>query len=144
MASHETSVRDRLKAAGLRITAPRVAVLEWLAVHPDTTADQVAEGVRPVLGSLSAQAVQDALGACARAELVRRVEAAGHPARFEARLGNGRHHLVCRSCGRAQEVDCVPAPAPCLEPGDVSGFVVEAAEVVFRGLCPACDKREED
>ncbi|GAA3801249.1 MULTISPECIES: Fur family transcriptional regulator [Amycolatopsis] len=136
---HQTSpVRDQLKAVGLRITAPRVAVLEWLAGHPHSTADQVAAGVRDVLGSVSTQTVYDVLGACANADLVRRVEPAGHPARFETRTGDNHHHLVCRVCGRAEDVDCVHGAAPCLEPSNTAGFVVEEAEVVFWGLCPAC------
>ncbi|MEU0514119.1 Fur family transcriptional regulator [Amycolatopsis sp. NPDC006125] len=136
---HQTSpVRDQLKAVGLRITAPRVAVLEWLAGHPHSTADQVAAGVREVLGSVSTQTVYDVLGACANADLVRRVEPAGHPARFETRTGDNHHHLVCRVCGRAEDVDCVHGAAPCLEPSNTAGFVVEEAEVVFWGLCPAC------
>ncbi|MGI6874057.1 Fur family transcriptional regulator [Amycolatopsis sp. 3B14] len=136
---HQTSpVRDQLKAVGLRITAPRVAVLEWLAGHPHSTADQVAAGVRNVLGSVSTQTVYDVLGACANADLVRRVEPAGHPARFETRTGDKHHHLVCRGCGRAEDVDCVHGAAPCLEPSNTAGFVVEEAEVVFWGLCPAC------
>ncbi|WP_236790696.1 Fur family transcriptional regulator [Amycolatopsis sp. GM8] len=133
-------VRDRLKAAGLRITAPRVAVLEWLAVHPHATADQVAEGVRQVLGSVSTQAVYDVLGACTNAELVRRIEPAGHPARFETRTGDRHHHLVCRSCGRTEDVDFVRGDAACLEPGDAGGFAVDDAEVVFWGLCPNCSR----
>ncbi|OXM70668.1 MULTISPECIES: Fur family transcriptional regulator [Amycolatopsis] len=136
---HQSSpVRDQLKAAGLRITAPRVAVLEWLAGHPHATADQVAAGVRDVLGSVSTQAVYDVLGACTNAELVRRIEPAGHPARFERRTGDNHHHLVCRGCGRAEDVDCVHGAAPCLQPSNTAGFVVEEAEVVFWGLCPAC------
>ncbi|MFJ8819223.1 Fur family transcriptional regulator [Amycolatopsis thermoflava] len=136
---HQTSpARDQLKAVGLRITAPRVAVLEWLAGHPHSTADQVAAGVRNVLGSVSTQTVYDVLGACANADLVRRVEPAGHPARFETRTGDNHHHLVCRGCGRAEDVDCVHGAAPCLEPSNTAGFVVEEAEVVFWGLCPAC------
>lgn len=137
--SHQGSfVRDRLKTAGLRITAPRVAVLEWLADHPHATADQVADGVRKALGSVSTQAVYDVLGACTNAHLVRRIEPAGHPARFETRTGDNHHHVVCRSCGRTQDVDCVHGAAPCLEPSDAAGFAVDEAEVVFWGLCPAC------
>lgn len=138
MPHQETSVRDRLKAVGLRITAPRVAVLEWLADHPHTTADQVAEGVRQALRSVSIQAVYDVLGACTKAELVRRIEPAGQPARFETRTGDNHHHLICRNCGRAEDIDCVHGSAPCLEPGAAAGFVVDEAEVVFWGLCPDC------
>lgn len=105
---------------------------------PARTADQVATGVRGQLGSVSTQAVYDVLGACARAELVRRIEPAGHPARFETRTGDNHHHLVCRRCGRTEDVDCAVGAAPCLEPSDGKGFAVDEAEVVFWGLCPDC------
>ena len=136
------SLRRRLRAAGLRVTAPRLAVLEWLAGHPHTTADQVTTGVREQIGSVSTQAVYDVLGACVRADLVRRIEPAGHPARFETRTGDNHHHLVCRGCGRTEDVDCVVGAAPCLEPSDDHGYRVDEAEVVFWGLCADCQTRE--
>lgn len=138
MPLQEKVVRESLKAAGLRITAPRLAVLEWLSGHPHSTADQVAAGVRERLGSVSTQTVYDVLGACAGANLVRRIEPAGHPARFETRTGDNHHHLVCRRCGRTEDVDCVHGSAPCLEPSSTNGFQVDEAEVVFWGLCPEC------
>jgi Fe2+ or Zn2+ uptake regulation protein len=134
---------DRLRAAGLRITAPRVAVLEWLADHPHTTAEQVATGVRERLGSVSTQAVYDVLGAFVNADLVRRIEPTGHPAGFETRTGDNHHHLVCRVCGRTEDVDCVRGAAPCLEPSAAAGFVVEEAEVVFWGRCPDCTSEND-
>ncbi|WP_007023618.1 Fur family transcriptional regulator [Saccharomonospora iraqiensis] len=140
MPHRESPVRDHLRAAGLRVTAPRLAVLEWLSEHPHATADQVAAGVRDALGSVSTQAVYDVLGACTHAELVRRIEPAGHPARFETRTGDNHHHLVCRRCGHAEDVDCVRGAAPCLRPSHLGGFAVEEAEVVFWGLCPACQQ----
>jgi Fe2+ or Zn2+ uptake regulation protein len=130
--------RELLKDAGLRITAPRLAVLEWLSSHPHATAEQVADGVRIRLGTVSTQAVYDVLNACTRASLVRRIEPAGHPARFETRIGDNHHHLVCRQCGRTEDVDCVIGQAPCLEPSDAVGFVVDEAEVLFWGQCPDC------
>jgi Fur family ferric uptake transcriptional regulator len=130
--------RELLKDAGLRITAPRIAVLEWLAGHPHATADAVAEGVRARLGSVSTQAVYDVLNACSRTGLLRRIEPAGHPARYETRTGDNHHHLVCRDCGRTEDVDCVHGAAPCLEPSDTVGFAVDEAEVLFWGLCPDC------
>jgi Fe2+ or Zn2+ uptake regulation protein len=138
MNHQQSPVRERLRSAGLRITAPRIAVLEWLAGHPHMTADQVATGIRPLLGSVSTQAVYDVLGACAKAGLVRRIEPAGHPARFETRTGDNHHHLVCRTCGRTEDVDCVHGSAPCLEPSATAGFEVDEAEVVFWGQCPDC------
>jgi Fe2+ or Zn2+ uptake regulation protein len=131
-------LRERLKASGMRVTAPRLAVLAWLNDHPHTTADQVAGGVRELLGSVSTQAVYDVLNACAAVNLVRRIEPAGHPARFETRTGDNHHHLVCRVCGRTQDVDCTVGVAPCLTPAESAGFLVDEAEVVFWGLCPDC------
>jgi Fe2+ or Zn2+ uptake regulation protein len=131
-------LREQLKQAGLRVTAPRLAVLTWLTDHPHTTADQVATGVRELLGAVSTQAVYDVLSVCATANLVRRIEPAGHPARFETRIGDNHHHLVCRACGRTEDVDCVVGLAPCLTPAESAGFVVDEAEVVFWGLCPHC------
>jgi Fur family ferric uptake transcriptional regulator len=131
-------LRDQLRAAGLRATTPRLAVLGWLAGHPHTTADQVAAAVRGSIGSVSTQAIYDVLNVFTRLKLVRRIEPAGHPARFETRTGDNHHHLLCRSCGRAEDVDCVVGVAPCLEPADAAGFVVDEAEVVFWGMCPDC------
>ncbi|MFC0429518.1 Fur family transcriptional regulator [Kutzneria buriramensis] len=132
------TLRRRLRTAGLRVTAPRLAVLEWLAGHPHTTADQVATGVRDHIGSVSTQAVYDVLNACVRAELVRKIEPAGSAARFETRTGDNHHHLVCRGCGRTEDVDCAVGPAPCLDPSDSLGFELDEAEVVFWGRCPDC------
>jgi Fur family ferric uptake transcriptional regulator len=146
MTSDETTVdtlRHRLRTAGLRVTAPRLAVLEWLAGHPHTSADQVATGVRGQIGSVSTQAVYDVLNACVRAHLVRRIEPAGSPARFETRTGDNHHHLVCRRCGRTEDVDCVVGSAPCLEPSDPKGFEVVEAEVVFWGYCQDCRRAQD-
>lgn len=135
---------QRLRAAGLRVTAPRLAVLDWLSGHPHSTAEQVAAGVRQRLVSVSTQAVYDVLNACTRAKLLRRIEPAGHPARFETRTSDNHHHLVCRVCHRTEDVDCTLGHAPCLHPADTSGFVIDEAEVVFWGLCPACASTAAD
>jgi Fe2+ or Zn2+ uptake regulation protein len=129
---------DQLRAVGLRVTAPRVAALDWLSGHPHATADQVADGVRRRLGSVSTQAIYDVLHACTQTGLLRRIEPAGHPARFETRTADNHHHVVCRVCGRTEDVDCVVGVAPCLDPSESAGFVVDEAEVVFWGLCPGC------
>ncbi|GGP36554.1 Fur family transcriptional regulator [Saccharothrix coeruleofusca] len=134
--------RELLKNTGLRTTAPRIAVLEWLADHPHATADQVARGVRAKLGSVSTQAVYDVLHAFQRTGLLRRIEPAGHPARYETRIGDNHHHLVCRRCGKTEDVDCVHGAAPCLEPSATAGFAVEEAEVLFWGLCPDCQSAQ--
>ncbi|WP_285658726.1 Fur family transcriptional regulator [Actinomycetospora sp. NBRC 106375] len=130
--------RARLRAAGLRVTAPRQAVLGVLSEHPHSTADSVAAAVRVRLGSVSTQAVYDVLAACVDAGLVRRIEPAGSAARYETRTGDNHHHVVCRSCGATADVDCVVGEAPCLHPSSAEGFVIDEAEVVFWGTCPAC------
>lgn len=136
---HDTmSVSDELRRAGLRVTVPRTAVLEWLTEHPHATADQIASAVRQRLGSVSTQAVYDVLGVCGDAGLVRRIEPAGHPGRYERRTGDNHHHVVCRWCGRTQDVDCAVGARPCLVPDQDHGYAIDEAEVVFWGLCPDC------
>ncbi|QBJ96959.1 transcriptional repressor [Rhodococcus sp. ABRD24] len=132
--------RTRLREAGLRVTAPRVAVLNTVAANPHSDAEQVAAEVRRQLGSVSRQAVYDVLGACVRAGLLRRIEPAGSSARYETRTADNHHHLVCRACGAVVDVDCVVGHAPCLEPSSDHGFVIDEAEVVFWGLCSECRK----
>ncbi|WP_068165665.1 Fur family transcriptional regulator [Rhodococcus phenolicus] len=130
--------RERLRSVGLRVTAPRVAVLGTVAAHPHSDADEIAAAVRSELGSVSTQAIYDVLKACVNAGLLRRIEPAGSPARFETRTGDNHHHLVCRNCGTVVDVDCVVGSAPCLTPSDARGFVVDEAEVTFWGLCSDC------
>jgi Fur family transcriptional regulator, stress-responsive regulator len=138
--SPDDAVVPELRAAGLRVTMARQAVLGWLAKHPHATADAIAEGVRADYGTLSLQAIYGVLTACTDAGLLRRIEPAGHPARFERRVGDNHHHLVCRGCGRTEDVDYVVGPRPCLEPASEPGFAIDEAEVVFWGLCPACQE----
>ncbi|WP_137725501.1 Fur family transcriptional regulator [Prescottella subtropica] len=135
---HDFDARTRLRAAGLRVTAPRIAVLDVVAAHPHSGVDAITAEVRRRLGSVSTQAVYDVLGACVRAGLLRRIEPAGSPARYEARTGDNHHHLVCRACGTVVDVDCVVGRAPCLESSNDHGFEIDEAEVVFWGLCPDC------
>jgi len=133
------SSEQQLRAAGLRVTASRLAVLDavsGLAGHPD--AAEVVTEARRRRGSVSIQAVYDGLRALTAAGLLRRIEPAGHPARYETRVGDNHHHLVCRRCGATQDVDCAHGAAPCLEPASDHGFAVDEAEVVFWGLCPDC------
>ena len=129
---------EALRTVGLRVTTPRRAALAWLAEHPHSTADAIGAALREQLGSVSTQAVYDVLGACTDAGLLRRIEPAGHPARFERRVGDNHHHLVCRRCGRTEDIDCLVGSRPCLTPDADHGFTVDEAEVVFWGLCPAC------
>jgi len=127
-----------LRDAGLRVTAPRLAVMSELMERNHLTADQVAVAVRERLGTISTQAVYDVLGALTRAGLARRIEPAGSPARYETRVGDNHHHVVCRSCGAVTDVECVVGEPPCVLPSDASGFVIDEAEVTFWGLCPNC------
>ena len=137
-----TPVPDRLRARGLRVTAPRAAVLGVLDDATEgqehLTTAEVAERVRGRLGAVSLQAVYDVLEAFVDAGLARRIEPAGQPALFEGRVGDNHHHLVCRGCGRTVDVDCAVGHAPCLAPSAITGFVVDEAEVVFWGRCPDC------
>ncbi|MGV0743005.1 Fur family transcriptional regulator [Mycolicibacterium sp. XJ870] len=136
--THDHDPKALLRAVGLRVTAPRAAVLDVLATKPHSTADEVAGLVRENLGSVSTQAVYDVLRACVTAGLVRRIEPAGSSARYETRTGDNHHHLVCRVCGQVADVDCAVGEAPCLEPSDLGGFTVDEAEVVFWGVCAGC------
>jgi Fur family transcriptional regulator, stress-responsive regulator len=131
-------VTAALGGAGLRITASRVAVLSEVTEGKHLTADQIALAVRDRIGTISTQAVYDVLSALTRAGLVRRIEPARSPARYETRVGDNHHHAVCRSCGAITDVDCVVDERPCLQPADASGFVIDEAEVTFWGLCPTC------
>ena len=127
-----------LRERGLRVTAQRLAVLRAVSAEPHVTADAVAETVRAEIGAISLQAVYDALGALVDAGLVRRIQPAGSPARFEARVGDNHHHVICRICGRMADVDCAVGSAPCLTAADDKGYEIDEAEVVYWGRCPEC------
>ncbi|MDV3219931.1 Fur family transcriptional regulator [Intrasporangium sp.] len=127
-----------LRGAQLRVTRPRVAVLELLRRHPHADADTVTRVVRDDLGTVSTQAIYDILGALTEAGLLRRIEPAGSPARYELRVGDNHHHLVCRSCGEIVDVDCATGTRPCLHASDDHGYDIDEAEVIYWGTCPAC------
>ena len=133
---------QQLRSAGLRVTRPRLAVLDVLATHPHADADTVVTAARDAHPSLSPQAVYGVLKALVDGGLARRIEPAGAPALFELRVGDNHHHLVCRGCGLVTDVDCAVGDAPCLTPSDAAGFVVDEAEVVFWGLCPQCRQQK--
>ncbi|UIJ34202.1 Fur family transcriptional regulator [Allobranchiibius huperziae] len=135
---HPSETPMKLRAAQLRVTAPRVAVLEELSSRPHADADDLVMAVRERLGSVSVQAVYDVLRALTAAGLVRRIEPAGHPARYETRTGDNHHHVVCRSCGAVGDVDCAVGPAPCLEASNPDGFTIDEAEVIYWGHCSEC------
>jgi|SRR5687768_7089853 Fur family ferric uptake transcriptional regulator len=131
----ERLLRDR----GLRVTRPRLAVLAVLTecrTHLDV--EEITAQVRERLESVSVQAVYDVLGALTAAGLARRIAPAGGPARYEARVGDNHHHLVCRKCGQITDVDCATGAAPCLDPIEAAGFMVDEAEVTYWGLCANC------
>ncbi|MET8153727.1 Fur family transcriptional regulator [Actinoplanes sp. NPDC049668] len=127
-----------LRGAALRVTRPRVAVLSAVHTHPHADTDSIIGAVRRDLPEVSHQAVYNTLHALTAARLVRRIQPAGSVARYEARVGDNHHHIVCRSCGLIADVDCAVGEAPCLEASDDSGFSIDEAEVVFWGQCPAC------
>jgi len=129
---------EELRGAGLRVTAARVALLEIVRAGDHLGVDAIASGVRDRIGHISLQAVYDALHALTAAGLLRRIEPAGGQPRFERRVGDNHHHIVCRSCGVVADVDCAVGEAPCLIASDDHGFSIDEAEVIYWGLCPDC------
>jgi Fur family transcriptional regulator, stress-responsive regulator len=132
------STAEELRGAGLRVTAARVALLETVRGGDHLDAEAIAAGVRDRVGHVSLQAVYEALHALAAAGLIRRIEPAGSPTRYEGRVMDNHHHVVCRSCGVVADVDCATGEAPCLTASDDRGFSIDEAEVVYWGLCPDC------
>lgn len=135
-----TDPAQLLREKGLQITAQRLAVLRAVAQQPHSTADDVAEEVRGEIGSISRQAVYDALGMLTEKGLIRRIQPAGSPARYEDRVGDNHHHLICRSCGKTVDVDCAAGETPCLTAASDSGYLIDEAEVIYWGTCPECRK----
>ncbi len=127
-----------LRAAGLRVTRPRLAVLDAVHAHPHLDTEALIGAARARVEAVSHQAVYDVLRALTDTGLLRRIQPPGSVARYEARVGDNHHHLVCRSCGTIVDVDCAVGAAPCLAPSDEAGFAVDEAEVVFWGHCPNC------
>jgi Fur family ferric uptake transcriptional regulator len=142
LASRE-QIAEQLRRSGLRATGPRVSVyaaVESLSGHPD--AREILARVHAGGEAVSTQAVYDCLASLTAAGLLRRIEPAGSPARYETRVGDNHHHIVCRACGATKDIDCAVGGAPCIEPGaGTGGFAVDEAEVTFWGLCPDCQAR---
>jgi Fur family transcriptional regulator, stress-responsive regulator len=138
--STETSLDEGalLRRHGLQVTAQRLAVLRAVSVRPHSTADDIYNIVRAEIGAISRQAVYDALAALGDKGLLRRIQPAGSPARYEDRVGDNHHHLICRTCNRMVDVDCAVGYTPCLTAADDSGFAVDEAEVIYWGRCPEC------
>lgn len=141
MVAGNAALADDLRSRGLRVTSPRLAVYRAVAElsgHPDV--ERITARVSGDLGSVSPQAVYDGLKVLTAAGLLRRIEPAGSPARYETRVGDNHHHVVCRSCGVAEDIDCTVGVAPCLAPSETGGFAIDEAEITFWGLCPECRK----
>lgn len=130
-----------LRQRGIQVTAQRLAVLRAVAGQPHLTADAIADIVRTEIGAISLQAVYDTLALMVAQGLVRRIQPSGSPARFEDRVGDNHHHLICRDCGRVVDVDCAAGSAPCLSPVDGRGYEIDEAEVAYWGRCPDCLER---
>lgn len=139
-ASQYDSPEQMLRRAGLRVTRPRLAVLAVLHDAPHSGADAVLTAVRRDAGPVSTQAVYDVLNVLAERSVVRRIQPAGSVARYELRIRDNHHHVVCRGCGVVSDVDCAIGEAPCLDITDDHGFVIDEAEVTYWGICPACQK----
>ncbi len=133
---------DLLRQHGVQVTAQRLAVLRAVSGRPHGTADDVAEAVRAEIGAISRQGVYDALAILVDKGLLRRIQPAGSPTRYEHRVGDNHHHLVCRNCGQTVDIDCAVGAAPCSSPGQDHGYEIDEAEVIYWGRCPAC--RETD
>ncbi|MFN8589259.1 MAG: Fur family transcriptional regulator [Candidatus Eisenbacteria bacterium] len=136
-----TEPAELLRRHGVQVTAQRLAVLRAVSAQPHATADAVIESVRREIGAISKQSVYDALALLAERGLVRRIQPAGSPARYEDRVEDNHHHLICRDCGRTVDVDCAVGAAPCLTAKDDAGFEVHEAEVIWWGRCPECRTR---
>jgi Fur family transcriptional regulator, stress-responsive regulator len=138
-AEHELALRG----TNLRVTRPRVAVLTAVHEHPHADTSSIIDAVREDLGGVSSQAVYDVLGVLTEAGLVRRIQPSGSLARYEARVGDNHHHIVCRCCGAVADVDCAVGETPCLSAAEDHGFQIEEAEVTYWGLCPSCSAAAE-
>ena len=136
----QVDLEQQLRDADLRVTRPRLAVLAAVNAHPHADTDTIIEATRLELAEVSHQAVYDVLKALTTAGLVRRIQPNGHVARYEARVGDNHHHVVCRACGSIGDVDCAVGHTPCLTASENHGFAIDEAEVVYWGLCPSCSQ----
>lgn len=141
--SHFSDPAELLRAHGMQVTVQRLAVLRAVSQQPHRTADDIEKIVRAEIGTVSRQAVYDTLTVLTGRGLIRRIQPAHSPARFEDRVADNHHHVVCRQCGRVADVDCAVGKPPCLEPTDNHGFVIDEAEVIYWGWCPDCQKSRD-
>jgi len=134
----ETGFEQLLRDNGVQVTAQRLAMMQAVSTHPHATADEVAEQVRSVIGTISRQAVYDTLGVLVEKKLIRRIQPAGSASRYEDRVGDNHHHLICRICSKMFDVDCSVGSTPCLIASDDHSFEIDEAEVIYWGRCPTC------
>jgi Fur family ferric uptake transcriptional regulator len=134
-------IEQLLRQHGVQVTAQRLAIMRAVAARPHATADVVADDVREVIGAISRQAVYDSLGVLVDKNLLRRIQPAGSAARYEDRVGDNHHHLICRGCGSTFDIDCAVGEVPCLTADDDHGFEIDEAEVIYWGHCPECRVR---
>jgi Fur family ferric uptake transcriptional regulator len=130
-----------LRSHGVHVTAQRLAIMRVVAAHGHATADAIADEVRLAIGTISRQAVYDSLGVLVHKQLLRRIQPAGSAARYEDRVGDNHHHLICRTCGTTVDVDCAVGKVPCLTASDDHGFIIDEAEVIYWGVCAPCRAR---
>ena len=142
MSRPSDGVEQLLRHHKVQVTAQRLAIMRALSARPHSTADDLTDEVRGVIGTISRQAVYDTLGVLVDKNLIRRIQPAGSAARFEDRVGDNHHHLICRSCGSMFDIDCAVGSVPCLTADDDHGFEIDEAEVVYWGRCPGCRQRE--
>ncbi len=132
------NLADLLREHGVQVTAQRLAVLRAVSVRPHCTADDITEDVRAEIGTISRQAVYDALKVLVDKGIIRRIQPAGSPTRYEDRVGDNHHHVICRRCGKTVDVECAVGEAPCLTAAADSGYQIDEAEVIYWGTCPDC------
>jgi len=143
MADVDDGVDQLLRQHGVQVTTQRLAILRAVSSRPHATADQLAEDVRAKIGSISRQAVYDSLAVLSDKNLIRRIQPAGSSARYEDRVDDNHHHLICRGCDTMFDIDCAVGAAPCLTADDDHGFEINEAEVIYWGLCPSCRNRSD-
>ena len=131
-------VDQLLRQHSVQVTAQRLAIMRAVTAHPHATADELTDDVRAVIGTISRQAVYDSLGVLVEKNLIRRIQPAGSAARYEDRVGDNHHHLICRACGNTFDIDCAVGDVPCLTASDDHGFEIDEAEVIYWGRCPSC------
>lgn len=136
--SHTEYLAAQIRSAGLNVTAQRIAVLGAVSAMPHATADRIHAAAQTDLGAISVQSVYDSLSTLSEHGLIRRIQPSGSPARYEDRVADNHHHVICRTCGDVRDVDCAVHYTPCLTASDNHGFVIDEAEVIYWGICPSC------